>query len=82
MKFLKPSGQYFIAGDEVVDSKAGKETYGLDRFFSSIQQRVISGLAFFTFSLVEGMLHNELPIRSVKAMFFVFVEGVWVSPTG
>ncbi len=53
LKFLKPNGQYFIAGDEVVVRKAGKETYGLDRFFSSIQQRVISGLAFFTFSLVD-----------------------------
>jgi putative transposase len=28
LKFLKPTGQYFIAGDEVVDSKAGRETYG------------------------------------------------------
>jgi putative transposase len=42
-----------LLGDEVVASKAGKETYGLDRFFSSIQQRVIPGLSFFTFSLVN-----------------------------
>jgi hypothetical protein len=56
-KFLKPDAEYIIAGDEVVASKAGKETYGLDRFFSGIQQRVISGLSFFTFSLVN--VHEE-----------------------
>jgi putative transposase len=53
LKLLKQSDPYFIAGDEVVASKAGKETYGLDRFFSGIQQRVIRGLSFFTFSLVN-----------------------------
>jgi putative transposase len=30
---------YILAGDECVVSKAGKKTYGLDRFFSGIQQR-------------------------------------------
>ena len=34
---LKQEEQYIIAGDEVVVSKAGKKTYGLDRFFSGIQ---------------------------------------------
>ena len=27
---------YLLAGDEVVVTKAGKTTYGLDRFFSSV----------------------------------------------
>ncbi len=27
---------YLLAGDEVVVSKSGKQTYGLDRFFSSL----------------------------------------------
>ncbi|MHC5611710.1 MAG: transposase [Nostoc sp.] len=30
-----PNDVYLLAGDEVVISKAGKKTYGLDRFFSS-----------------------------------------------
>jgi putative transposase len=53
LKFMKVDDEYLIAGDEVVASKAGKATYRLDRFFPSIQQRVISGLSFFTFSLVN-----------------------------
>jgi putative transposase len=68
LKFLKPSGQYFIAGDEVVDSKAGKETYGLDRFFSSIQQRMISGLAFFTFSLVDVEAGRSYPLQMTQVV--------------
>jgi hypothetical protein len=50
---LKPEDEYIAAGDEVVVSKAGKETYGLDRFFLGIQQGVISSLSFFAFSLVN-----------------------------
>jgi putative transposase len=68
LKFLKPARQYFIAGDEVVDSKAGKETYGLDRFFSSIQQRVISGLAFFTFSLVDVEAERSYPLQMAQVV--------------
>jgi putative transposase len=68
LKFLKPTGQYFIAGDEVVDSKAGRETYGLDRFFSSIQQRVISGLAFFTFSLVDVEAERSYPLQMTQVV--------------
>ena len=44
--------EYFIAGDEVVVSKAGKTTHGLDRFFSGVEQKVIPGLSFFALSLV------------------------------
>jgi putative transposase len=39
---------YLLAGDEVVIGKAGKETYGVDRFFSSLSDKPIPGLAFFT----------------------------------
>ena len=66
LKFLKPIGQYFIAGDEVVVSKAGKDTYGLDRFFSSIQQRVIPGLAFFIFSLVNVVAGRSYPLQMTQ----------------
>ncbi|MHC5731849.1 MAG: transposase, partial [Nostoc sp.] len=44
---------YLLAGDEVVVSKSGKKTYGLDRFFSSLVSKPISGLSFFTLSLVS-----------------------------
>src|SRR5262245_42110254 len=36
---------YLVAGDEVVVTKAGKTTYGLDRFFSSLYGKPVPGLA-------------------------------------
>src|SRR5271165_5171265 len=32
---IEADGQYLIAGDDVVVSKAGKQTYGVGRFYSS-----------------------------------------------
>jgi len=61
--FLQPGSEYIIAGDEVVVSKAGKETHGLDRFFSGIQQRVIPGLSFFVFSLVNVQEEHSYPLQ-------------------
>ena len=34
--YLDPTDTYLFAGDECVVTKAGKKTYGLDRFFSSL----------------------------------------------
>ena len=57
-----------LAGDEVVVSKAGKETYGLDRFFSGIQQQVIPGLSFFTFSLVNVREEQSYPMQITQTV--------------
>jgi IS4 transposase len=54
---------YLLAGDEVVVSKSGKKTYGLDRFFSSLVNKPISGLSFFTLSLVSVEQRHSFPIR-------------------
>ena len=53
---------YILAGDECVDSKAGKKTHGLDRFFSGIQQKVIPGLSFFVISLVSVNQRHANPV--------------------
>lgn len=53
---------YLLAGDEVVVSKAGKKTYGLDRFFSSLVNKPISGLSFFALSLVSVQERHSFPI--------------------
>ncbi len=45
--------EYLAVGDEVVVTKAGKQTHGLDRFFSSLQNRNVWGLAFFVLALVS-----------------------------
>jgi len=66
--FLKPEDEYIAAGDEVVVSKAGKETYGLDRFFSGIQQRVIPSLSFFVFSLVNVREKQSYPTQVVQVV--------------
>jgi len=58
-----PKDEYLLAGDEVVCGKAGKETFGLDHFFSSIQQRPIAGLAFFAFSLVNVQEEKSYPVK-------------------
>jgi hypothetical protein len=34
---------YILAGDEVVITKAGKQTYGLDRFYSSLYDKAVPG---------------------------------------
>ena len=55
--------EYIAAGDEVVLGKAGKETFGLGRFFSSLQQRVIPGLSFFVFSVIDVNERQSYPIQ-------------------
>jgi IS4 transposase len=54
---------YLLAGDEVVVSKSGKKTYGLDRFFSSLVSKPILGLSFFTLSLVSVEQRHSFPIQ-------------------
>ena len=44
---------YLLAGDETVVKKAGKHTFGLDRFFSSLADRPVAGVAFFALALVS-----------------------------
>ncbi len=54
---------YLLAGDEVVVTKAGKITHGLGRFFSSIYQRAVPGLAFFSLALVSTKERRAFPLR-------------------
>ena len=59
---FQKEGVYFLAGDECVVSKAGKNTYGLDHFFSGLQQKVIPSLSFFVLSLVSVKQRRSYPI--------------------
>src|SRR5215470_4850534 len=58
-----PADVYFVAGDEVIVTKAGKHTHGLDRFFSSLYSKPVPGLAFFTLSLVSVQERRSFPMR-------------------
>ncbi len=57
-----PQGEYVLAGDEVVVSKAGKQTHGLGRFYSSIAQCPIQELSFFVLSLVDVQQRHAYPL--------------------
>ncbi len=46
-------GVYLLAGDETPVSKAGKKTHGRDWFFSSVLDKVIPGLGFFSIALID-----------------------------
>jgi putative transposase len=59
----RPEDVYLLAGDEVVATKAGKYTYGLDRFFASLYGKPVPGLAFFTLSLVSTQQRRAFPLR-------------------
>ena len=66
---FRPDEVYLVVGDESVVSKAGKKTYGLDRFFSSIYNKPIPGVSFFTLSLVsvsDAVSHPMLTEQVVK----------------
>jgi len=65
-QFHQIDREYIAAGDEVVFGKAGKETHGLGRFFSSLQNRVIPGLSFFVFSLIDVQERQSYPIQAVQ----------------
>ena len=54
---------YLLVGDEVVATKAGKRTHGLDRFFASLYGKPVPGLAFFTLSLVSVHARRSFPRR-------------------
>ena len=59
---LNSGDEYLLAGDETVVTKAGKQTYGLDRFFSSIYGKPVPGLAFFALSLVSVQARKSYPL--------------------
>lgn len=62
----KSEREYILAGDEVVFGKAGSQTYGIGRFFSSLQNRVIRALSFFVFSVIDVKERRSYPIQALQ----------------
>lgn len=62
--FIALNDVYILAGDEVVVTKSGTETYGLDKFFSSLFGKPVPGLSFFTFSLVSTTTRTSYPLMT------------------
>jgi IS4 transposase len=59
---LQGEETYLLAGDECVVTKAGKQTHGLDRFFSSLYGKPVPSLAFFALSLVGVSERRSYPM--------------------
>jgi putative transposase len=53
---------YLVGGSQTVVTKAGKHTYGLDRFFASLYDKSVPALAFFTLSLISTTQRRSFPI--------------------
>lgn len=60
--FFKPASEYILAGDETVIGKSGRESFGIDRFFSSMRGQSIRGLSFFVFSLCPVRERKSYPL--------------------
>jgi hypothetical protein len=59
---FNPETVYLLVGDESGVTKAGKESYGLDRFFSSLYGKPIPGIAFFALTLVNTQDRQSYPV--------------------
>ena len=55
---------FIIASDEVVEDKAGKSTFGISRFFSSISGKVIRSISFLHISFLSVDNHDSYSISS------------------
>lgn len=59
---ISPDKAYILAGDEVVEAKAGKKTYGVGRFYSGLAQRVIPSISVLALSLVDVESRQSYPL--------------------
>jgi putative transposase len=55
---------FILISDEVVITKSGKQTHGLGRFFSSIQNQMVKGFCFINVSLVDVETGNSYPLAA------------------
>ena len=59
---FNPNHEYILAGDETIVSKSGKQTFGIDRFYSSLRGQVIRSLGFLVFSIVNVVECQAYPL--------------------
>jgi hypothetical protein len=65
---LDPTDTILIGGDETVVTKSGQQTYGLDRFFSSLYGKPVPGLSFFGLSLISVKQRTSYPVMMEQAI--------------
>jgi len=80
---------YLLAGDEVVVTKSGQKTYGLERFFASLYGQSVSGLSFFMVNLShylmkshrgEGLSQSVLDLKSLYRGYKYVAEMIKLLP--
>jgi len=59
---IRKKSVYLLGGDEVVISKDGKHSYGLDWFYLSLENRVRKSLAFLNISLIGVDARKAYPL--------------------
>jgi len=65
---LEPDDRVLIGGDETIVTKAGRQTYGLERFFSSLYGRPVPGLAFLSLSLISVKRRTSYPVMMEQVL--------------
>lgn len=61
-------GRYVLAVDEVVEDKAGKHTYGVNWFFSSIAGKVIRAISHHVVTLVDTEKERSFVLKSQQTV--------------
>jgi len=59
---------YLLAGDESVITKSGKETFGLDRFYAGLLQKVVKSIAIFSLSIISVEERRSYPLQVVQVV--------------
>lgn len=59
---LEPDEVIGLGGDEVVVTKAGTHTYGVERFFSSLSGNAVPGLGFLRLALISVTHRTSSPV--------------------
>ena len=60
---LTPGDRYLLVGDACVVTKAGTETYGVDRCFSRIFGKPVPGVSLFALALVSCTERRAFPVQ-------------------
>ncbi|MDQ6761617.1 MAG: transposase [Bacteroidota bacterium] len=59
---FNPSHEYILAGDATTITKSGKNTFGINRFFSGVLGIVVKGIEFFAISLIDVTTRQSYPL--------------------
>lgn len=65
---LKESDVILIGGDATTVTKAGKTTFGVGRFFSSVYSRAVPGISFQVLSLIDVKRGRSWPLLLEQVM--------------